>query len=282
MLVFLWVILWCKCGMGMKMFALATDIGFMLAFLDPKSTVPFSENFTISSEGTAVNTMIATFIACVVAPFMNLLPYPMGMAYNAMKANADSASAETARLFSTIVKYYKLSEKSIVFECTIKSSVDFRAKLDAMGGTIGSAWWERFDIGTPGTVRALMEKHLGLMNEVYDRLKALVGAVSHEDFGDSHQKIMEGIDKSSEAVVTATNELLVAVTHTAADGDVSDQEKQDLKAQVGKCKEAVKALYDVQCAKVNTLVRPDGRKKAYVHLTQDYDALDVANRIGII
>merc|ERR1719174_3444216 len=56
----------------------------------------------------------------------------------------------------------------------------------------------------------------------------------------------------------------------------------DIKATKQKIKEAVKALYDVQCAKVNTLVRPDGRKKAYVHLTQDYDALDVANRIGII
>jgi hypothetical protein len=28
--------------------------------------------------------------------------------------------------------------------------------------------------------------------------------------------------------------------------------------------------------------RPDGTKKAYVRLTQDYDALDVANKIGII
>eukprot|EP00931_Biecheleriopsis_adriatica_P027425 TRINITY_DN164_c0_g2_i1.p1 TRINITY_DN164_c0_g2~~TRINITY_DN164_c0_g2_i1.p1 ORF type:complete len:146 (+),score=37.45 TRINITY_DN164_c0_g2_i1:72-509(+) len=56
----------------------------------------------------------------------------------------------------------------------------------------------------------------------------------------------------------------------------------DLKATKPKIKEAVKQLYDVQCAKVNTLIRPDGRKKAYVHLTQDYDALDVANRIGII
>eukprot|EP00439_Symbiodinium_sp_Y106_P035803 s159_g4.t1 len=49
-----------------------------------------------------------------------------------------------------------------------------------------------------------------------------------------------------------------------------------------KIKEAVKQLYDVKCAKVNTLIRPDGKKKAYVRLTQDYDALDVANRIGII
>merc|ERR1711959_737626 len=56
----------------------------------------------------------------------------------------------------------------------------------------------------------------------------------------------------------------------------------DIKATKHKIKEAVKAMYDVQCAKVNTLIRPDGQKKAYVHLTQDYDALDVANRIGII
>ena len=32
----------------------------------------------------------------------------------------------------------------------------------------------------------------------------------------------------------------------------------------------------------STLHSPDGQKKAYVRLTQDYDALDVANRIGII
>merc|ERR1712060_293837 len=56
----------------------------------------------------------------------------------------------------------------------------------------------------------------------------------------------------------------------------------DIRATKQKIKEAVKSMYDVQCAKVNTLIRPDGKKKAYVHLTQDYDALDVANRIGII
>ena len=56
----------------------------------------------------------------------------------------------------------------------------------------------------------------------------------------------------------------------------------DIQANKRQIKEAVKSMYDVQCQKVNTLIRPDGKKKAYVHLTQDYDALDVANRIGII
>merc|ERR1712151_1472869 len=56
----------------------------------------------------------------------------------------------------------------------------------------------------------------------------------------------------------------------------------DIKANKVNIREAVQAMYDVKAAKVNTLIRPDGKKKAYVRLTQDYDALDVANRIGII
>ncbi|CAF1026742.1 unnamed protein product [Adineta steineri] len=47
-------------------------------------------------------------------------------------------------------------------------------------------------------------------------------------------------------------------------------------------KAAVKKMYDVDAEKINTLIRPDGEKKAYVRLKADHDALDVANRIGII
>ena len=55
-----------------------------------------------------------------------------------------------------------------------------------------------------------------------------------------------------------------------------------MKANKPQIKQAVKKLYDIDVAKVNTLIRPDGRKKAYVKLAPDYDALDVANKIGII
>ncbi|XP_059830785.1 large ribosomal subunit protein uL23 [Hypanus sabinus] len=56
----------------------------------------------------------------------------------------------------------------------------------------------------------------------------------------------------------------------------------DIKANKHQIKQAVKKLYDIDVAKVNTLIRPDGEKKAYVRLAPDYDALDVANKIGII
>merc|ERR1719213_1596442 len=43
----------------------------------------------------------------------------------------------------------------------------------------------------------------------------------------------------------------------------------DVRASKMQIKEAVHQMYDVQTQKINTLIRPDGKKKAYVHLTQD-------------
>eukprot|EP00884_Botryococcus_braunii_P010379 jgi/Botrbrau1/19342/Bobra.0073s0067.1 len=56
----------------------------------------------------------------------------------------------------------------------------------------------------------------------------------------------------------------------------------DVRSNKKQIKSAVQRLYDIQTKKINTLIRPDGAKKAYVRLTADYDALDVANKIGII
>ncbi len=56
----------------------------------------------------------------------------------------------------------------------------------------------------------------------------------------------------------------------------------NIRANKHQIKNALKKLYDVEAEKVNTLIRPNGTKKAYVRLAADYDALDVANKIGYI
>ena len=56
----------------------------------------------------------------------------------------------------------------------------------------------------------------------------------------------------------------------------------DPRANKKQIKEAVKRMYDIECMKVNTLIRPNGDKKAYCRLTEDCDAVEVANKIGII
>jgi len=56
----------------------------------------------------------------------------------------------------------------------------------------------------------------------------------------------------------------------------------DVRSNKKQIKDAVARLYDIQTKKINTLIRPDGLKKAYVRLQPDFDALDVANKIGVI
>merc|ERR1719482_726595 len=287
-LAFTFIFLFVKCGMGMKMFALATDIGFMLAFLDPKSTLVFSENFTISTQGTAVNTMIATILGCVAAPLMNLLPYPMTTAFSCMKGNAVKAAADTAELFEAIVEYYAGSEASVVVAVEVKHAMDLRAELDGMGGAIGAGWFERFDIGTPGTIRALMDSHLGLLNNVYDRLRAILVVVQTEDFGASHTAVMEKIGSSSMKLALATSKLLTSVTAAATDGDISSEEKAQLASEVAEAKSAMKELakdFDAARKSLNKPVSTDllGENyfvltiSAYARLVIDYSEMMMNN-----
>jgi large subunit ribosomal protein L23Ae len=56
----------------------------------------------------------------------------------------------------------------------------------------------------------------------------------------------------------------------------------DIKSNKRQIKAAVKELYNIECEKINTLITPRGLKKAYVRLSKDFDALDVANRVGVI
>ena len=56
----------------------------------------------------------------------------------------------------------------------------------------------------------------------------------------------------------------------------------DVKSNKHQIRAAVKKLYNIDVQKVNTVITTSHTKKAYVRLAHDYDALDVANRIGII
>lgn len=93
-------------------------------------------------------------------------------------------------------------------------------------------------------------------------------SVNHAPRMDQYRVIVSPLNTESAMKKIEENNTLVFIT--------------DLKANKRQIKDAVKKLYDVQAAKVNTLIRPDGTKKAYVRLTPDHDALDVANKIGFI
>ena len=66
---------------------------------------------------------------------------------------------------------------------------------------------------------------------------------------------------------------------------VEDQNKivfiVDRRARKNEIKKAVEKLYEVKVIKVNTLITPQGTKKAFVKLHPDESALDLASQFGI-
>ena len=56
----------------------------------------------------------------------------------------------------------------------------------------------------------------------------------------------------------------------------------NLKADKSDVKRAVQELYEVKVSKVNLLITPQGVKKAFVKLTPEFKASDVAIKLGIL
>lgn len=87
-------------------------------------------------------------------------------------------------------------------------------------------------------------------------------SVPHEPRLDHHKVLVHPLNTESAMKKIEENNTLVFIC--------------DVKANKRQIKDALKKLYDVDCVKVNTLIRPDGTKKAYARLTPDVDALDIA------
>ena len=82
------------------------------------------------------------------------------------------------------------------------------------------------------------------------------------------------------------NTIIIRPVVTEASLEAVDNENKliffvDRKANKNMIRWAVETLYDVVVVKVNTLITPDGRKKALVKLAPEYSAGEVATQLGI-
>jgi len=73
--------------------------------------------------------------------------------------------------------------------------------------------------------------------------------------------------ESASLMVEKDNKLIFIVNRNAGKADV---------------KRAVEVLYEVKVKKINLLITPQGVKKAFVKLTPEFRASDVAIKLGIL
>ncbi len=56
----------------------------------------------------------------------------------------------------------------------------------------------------------------------------------------------------------------------------------DRKAKKSEIKKAIEERFEVKVTKVNTMIGPDGKKKAYVSFSEETPAIDVATKLGMM
>jgi large subunit ribosomal protein L23 len=56
----------------------------------------------------------------------------------------------------------------------------------------------------------------------------------------------------------------------------------DRKAKKPQIKKEIEAAYKVKIMKVNTMITPKGKKRAFARLTADTPAMDIATQLGLI
>tara|TARA_Y100000310_G_scaffold345610_1_gene467281 strand:- start:3071 stop:3334 length:264 start_codon:yes stop_codon:yes gene_type:complete len=56
----------------------------------------------------------------------------------------------------------------------------------------------------------------------------------------------------------------------------------DRKAKKPEIKKAIEHIFKVKVEKINTLILPSGKKKAYIKLAMDTPAIDVATELGLM
>jgi hypothetical protein len=228
--------------MGVRMFAMAGTTGYMLAFLNPNDQSVYSKNFVINPDGIAVSNLKVTVVCLLLTMAANLLPIPFGFASDDMKVKSKRAAAFVAKKFLSSTDYYRGSKPSKVIEREITGTQNVAADVGGLGAAIGGAWYEGFDIGIRGTIRKLHETQADLLTGLVDIIKAVEIAISNEDFGPSHRKIMRHIGEPCSDLVEVTGDLLMIVTYAAGDGDLSTEEREELKAKVEEVQEKLKAL----------------------------------------
>jgi ribosomal protein uL23 len=82
------------------------------------------------------------------------------------------------------------------------------------------------------------------------------------------------------------NEIIIRPVITEASLESVDSHNRltfyvDRRANKNTIRWAVETLYEVVVEKVNTLILPDGKKKAFVRLAPEYSAAEVATNLGI-
>mmetsp|Transcript_110753 Transcript_110753/g.352821 ORF Transcript_110753/g.352821 Transcript_110753/m.352821 type:complete len:853 (-) Transcript_110753:23-2581(-) len=230
--IFTVVVLALNMNLNVKIFALSWTPYFVMTHAKPDADL-------VEGELTAV--MLSQVAGSLLALLATLLPWPK-TAFGDARRLAATTAKETAELFLFLAKYYCGSEPHLDIHMWNSHLEAQRNLASRMKVATNAAWWEGFDLGGWGQTRALLGRHVLLLEQMDRRLGVLKVCAQREEFSASHQKAMVPVRAIVADLVCAMGELLMDATLCAADGRINEAEKQTMQQRIGDVHKLVKEL----------------------------------------
>jgi hypothetical protein len=229
-IVFVLGVLWLNLDKNTKIFCLSFYVWHWMNFMNPTAGVSdnYSHHFTIKETGTAVNEIFSCLIGCGLAILCSLLPFPI---FALTKAKDTSAEViETlGKTMDMCITYLAGSDENLTVTDRIMHEMNsLQGLVASIKSLIGSAWWECLGFGRSQKVRLSLDTIADAIEKLYDVLNAMLICAQAEQFDDSHQLFMSYMKVPLGCVVEESIHLFDMILVSSLDGNLSDEEKDEL------------------------------------------------------
>lgn len=249
--------------MLMRMFAMYLQCYFTMCFLNPNSKVHFAHNlYDIAMRDGLVAPLVGTIIGCTISVALSIFPHPLSSFASAQDL-AMETSWEMGRLWEEMVAYHTGGRKTLEASALSAEADRLYARIGSLEARARTCWWECFDLGHLGRVRAHIFRLCRSFGYLTDWLHGGASALGHENFDKSHVELMNALRKDLSALSNRSWAILHDATRAAVSGEMSTQDEKRLR-------EGLEALNAAQDTLSTAFAR--ARRRIYGHNGLAHDA----------
>lgn len=216
---------------NVRMFIISYHVFFAMSLMNPDVDPGLNMTWAIKWDAATATTLGTALLGLAGAVVTILFPTPL-LAKAQARAAAHRSVFQMNNMMKELFEYYKRKEPSVTIQIIGVDALELQNTVDGMAGDIESSWWEHFDFGNAGKRRALFHKHVAMLETLSANVSAMQIAIAKEDFGDTHNQLMDRINGKVDGLLNASADLLTQCTASMCDGDIDAKEKEDLTSQI--------------------------------------------------
>jgi hypothetical protein len=190
---------------------------------------------------------VAGFIVAVVgvtsAVIVSFVPYPYYAMDNA-RGGAKGIAKELCETWAAVIDFY-CADAAKPYETSqvLKNMRELAGVVDGLGGHIGNAWWECFQMGSWQKARTMLKVMNTAAAENYDRLTSCLAVCMLENFepGSPHMALMAKVKPALMKVVQESKDVFQICAVIAGSGSMADAHKTELETNIKEIKDAIAA-----------------------------------------